>query len=255
VTGASAALSAVLPRDLDPSTEQARQWLSDELARSEYQDTRSLFQRLMDWLADRLADLQSTQGTGGWSFPPIVITLVVVVVVAGILFLLTRIRVESKSVSERKTLLADSVLTADQLRREAERALAENRFRDAVLAWTRAIARDAESRTLLPDAPSMTAHEVGAALAVAFPAHRGETERTMDLFDAVAYGDLTATREDALLARSTDAALHAAKPVLPSRPGRGSRTDDGMPVITSPPNGSGDEDRDSGSVWMTGVRS
>ena len=44
-------LAAALPRDLDPSTDQARQWLSDELARSEYQDTRSLFQRLMDALA------------------------------------------------------------------------------------------------------------------------------------------------------------------------------------------------------------
>ncbi|HVD23802.1 MAG TPA: hypothetical protein VNC23_11970, partial [Lapillicoccus sp.] len=137
----AAALSAALPMDLDPSTDQARQWLSDELARSEYHDTRSLFQRLIDWLTERLADLQSTQGTGGASFPPLVITVVVVLLVAGILFLLTRMRVESKAVTERRTLLGDSVLTADQLRREAERALTESRFGDAVLAWTRAMAR------------------------------------------------------------------------------------------------------------------
>ncbi|HVD64165.1 MAG TPA: DUF4129 domain-containing protein [Lapillicoccus sp.] len=250
----AAVLSAALPMDLDPSTDQARQWLSDELARSEYHDTRSLFQRLIDWLTERLADLQSTQGTGGASFPPLVITLVVVLLVAGIAFLLTRIRVESKAVTERTTLLGDSVLTADQLRREAERAFAENRFGDAVLAWTRAIARDAESRTLLPDAPSMTAHEVGTALATAFPAQAAEIGRTIDRFDAVAYGGAGASREDALAARSIDAALRAARPVIPTRAGRSSRDGDGMPP-SSPAAAAGTSGNRPDPVWLTGVRS
>jgi hypothetical protein len=248
-------LAAALPQDLDPSTDQARQWLRDELARTEYQDTRSLFQRLMDWLGDRLADLQSTQGVGGASLPPVVITLVVVLLVAGGIVLLTRIRVESRSVAERgKTLLGDSVLTADQLRREGEKALAEGRFDDAVLAWTRAIARDAESRTQLPDARSMTAHEVGGALAVAFPSQVSDISRTMDLFDAVAYGDRTASRDDALVARSTDAALHAAKPVLPPRRARDSGGDDRTPPPPAQP-GSGAAETGPDSVWLTGVRS
>jgi hypothetical protein len=244
-----AGLLEALPADLDPSTDQARQWLSDELARSEYQDTRSLFQRLMAWLADRLADLQGTQGTGGVSLPPLVITGVVVLIVVGVAFLLTRIRVESRSVSERRTLLGDSILTADQLRREAEKALAVGRFDDAVVAWTRAIARDAEARTLLPDAPSMTAHEVGTALAVAFPSQVDGIGRTMDLFDAVVYGDQPATRDDAMTTRSTDAALHSARPVLPSRTARHS----GPPPAAPPPTGTGGSEPDS--VWLTGVRS
>jgi hypothetical protein len=242
-------LLSALPADLDPSTEQARQWVSDELARSEYRDTRSLFQRLMDWLAERLADLQGTQGTGGVSLPPLVITGVVVLIVIGVAFLLTRIRVESRSVTEPRTLLGDSMLTADQLRREADKALAESRFDDAVIGWTRAIARDAESRTLLPNAPSMTAHEVGAALAVAFPGHVDDIGRTMDLFDAVVYGNQPATRDDALGARATDAALHSARPVLPSRAGRGE--DDRPPPAAPPATGTGEPD----SVWLTGVRS
>jgi hypothetical protein len=244
-------VAVALPRDLDPSADQARQWLADELAGSEYHDARSLFERLMSWLAERLADLQSTQGTGDASFPPVVITLIVVVLVAGVLFLLTRIRVESKAVSERKTLLGDSVLTAEQLRREAEKALAENRFGDAVLAWTRAIARDAESRTLLPDAPSMTAHEVGGALAVSFPPQFAEIGRTMDLFDSVAYGDGTANRDDALTARSTDAALRSAKPVLPSSPGPGTRDDRRPP---GPPRSGTRSETAPDSIWLTGVR-
>lgn len=250
----AAVVSAALPLDLDPSADQARKWLSDELVGSEYQDTRSLFQRLIDWLVERLADLQSTQGTGGASFPPLVITIVVVLLAAGIFFLLTRIRVESRAVTERTALLGESVLTADQLRREAERALADDRFGDAVLAWTRAIARDAESRTLLPDAPSMTAHEVGTALAAAFPAQATEIGRTIDLFDAVAYGDAEASREDAVTARSTDAALRETKPVLPPRAARGSGNGDGMPLASPEPAAGSSEGR-SDSVWLTGVRS
>lgn len=251
MTRLTAALAAALPRDLDPSTDEARQWLGDELARSEYQDTRSLFQRLMDWLVERLADLQSTQGTGGASLPPVVITLVVVVIVVGIALLLTRIRAESRAVDGRATLLGDSVLTADQLRREAERALAEGRFDDALMGWTRAIARDAESRTLLPDARAMTAHEVGAALALAFPAQVADIRRTMDRFDAVAYGNQAAGHDDALTARSTDAALHAAKPLLSARPGPGPRGDDRTP----PPPTHGSRTSEPDSVWLTGVRS
>jgi type II secretory pathway pseudopilin PulG len=252
VIGSAAGGHVALPGDLDPSTEQARQWLSDELARSEYHDTRSLFQRLMDWLVERLADLQSTQGTGGASLPPIVITLVVVLVVVGVALLLTRIRVEGRSVRERSTLLGDSVLTAEQLRREAVRALAAGRFDDALMAWTRAIARDAESRTLLPDARSMTAHEVGAALAVAFPNQVADISHTMDRFDAVAYGDQAASREDATNARSTDAALHAAKPVLSTRTARGSRGGGPPPPATTGTSGAGTSEPDS--VWLTGVR-
>ncbi len=254
MTGLHAGGLGTLSRDLDPSTEQARQWLSDELAKSAYHDTRSLFQRLMDWLVERLADLQSTQGTGGASLPPLVITLVVVVVVVGIAWLLTRVRVEGRAVSERSTLLGDSVLTAEQLRREAERALAEGRFDDALMAWTRAIARDAESRTLLPDARSMTAHEVGAALAVAFPDQVADISRTMDRFDAVAYGDQPASRDDATNARSTDAALHAAKPVLSTRSARGSGGGDGPPP---PPatTSAGAVKNEPESVWLTGMHS
>ena len=243
------------PGDLDPSTDEARQWLSDELARSEYHDSRSLFSRFMDWLGDRLADLQSTQGTGGVSLPPVVISLLVVLLVGTVLYLLTRIRVESKTVRQRASLLGDTVQTADQLRRDGERALADGRFGDAALAWTRALAREAEHRALLPDAPAMTAHEVGTALAPAFPHHANALHRTMDLFDAVAYGDRPASRDDALLARSTDDALRRSRPVLPSSStNAGSKQvsagGDGLQSSASSETSSAEQD----SVWMTGIR-
>jgi hypothetical protein len=249
------ALPHVRLLDLDPSADQARQWLRDELARSEYQDTRSLFQRLMDWIGERLADLQGTLGTGGLSLPPVAITLVVVLLVVALGYLVTRVRVESRTVSERTTLLGNTAQTAEQLRRDAEKALSDGRFGDAVLAWTRAMARDAERRTLLPDARSMTAHEVGAALGVAFPDHAGAIDRTIDRFDGVAYGDLDATRDDAWSARSTDETLRIARPAFtPRRRGRPADDDRGGP----PPPAQADPAAgrpDPPSVWMTGVGS
>ena len=250
-----------LPLDLDPSTDQARQWLRDELAGSAYQDTRSLFQRLMDWVGERLADLQGTPGTGGVSLPPVAITLVVVLLVAAFGYLVTKVRVESRTVADRKTLLGDTVQTAEQLRREADAALSDGRFADAVLAYTRAMARDAEGRTLLPDAPSMTAHEVSGALGVAFPDHGPAVDRTIDLFDGVAYGDLDATRDDALAARSTAETLRTARPAFTPRR-RGRPTDqpddhsDGSPPPPPPaPPADGSPGTETPSVWMTGVRS
>ena len=242
-----------LPFDLDPSTDQARQWLSDELARSDYHDTRSLFQRAMDWVLERLSDLQGTTGTGGASVPPVVITLVVVLLVAGVGYLLTKVRVESRTVAERTTLLGGNPLTAEQLRRAAEAALADGRFGDAVLAWTRAMAREAERHTLLPDAPSMTAHEVGAALGVVFPTHVTAVDHTIDLFDRVAYGHVEATRDDAVGARATDEALRTARPVLtPARRREPPPDDRGSRPPPTAPTG---EDADAPSIWMTGVGS
>lgn len=257
-----------LPLDLDPSTDQARQWLSDELARSEYHDTRSLFQRLMDWVVERLADLQGTQGTGGVSLPPVVITVVVILLAVGLGALLTRVRVESRTTTARPTLLGDSALTAEQLRAEAEAAFAAGRYDTALLAWTRAMARDAERRTLLPDAPSMTAHEVGAALQVVFPSHASAVTRTVDRFDAVAYGGAEASRDDAAGARETDDTVRQARPVLTSRRSEPPPAGPGMPP--GPPGGPGPSadggpsahrgadpatGREPASVWMTGAGS
>ena len=82
------------------------------------------------------------------------------------------------------------------------------------IAGPRALARGAADRTLLTDAPSLTAHEIGAQLAPVFPEHEPAIRRTMDLFDAVRYGRYAATEADAGIVRDTEATLRKAKPVL-----------------------------------------
>ena len=253
----STALSATsvsgtaVPADLDPSGDEARRWVTDELAKDGYRDTRSLFERLMRWLGQRLADLQDGQGTGGVSLPPFVIALVVVAAAVGIGYLLTRVRAEATTVKDRRTVLGSSALTAEQLRVRGAAAMSENRWDDAVLDYTRAIARDADNRTLLTDAPALTAHEIGDQLAAVFPAHAGAVHASTDLFDAVAYGGRRAERTDAETVRSTEETLRRARPDLTRTPAGSA------PAGSAPAARVGDSRADpdaAESLWTTGTR-
>lgn len=251
------ALVGRLPSGLDPSPDEARRWVVAELAKDDYQDRRSLLQRLFQWLGDRLSDLQSSPGSGPVSLPSFVIAGVAVALLLLLGYFATRIRRERRTVTTRSSVLDGSDLTADQLRARAATAMTENRWHEAVLDYTRAIARDADSRTLLTDAPSLTAHEIGSQLAVVFPDHVGAVSRSMDLFDAVAYGDLTASSADALTVQDTDELLRRARPRLPEQPRPPSDPRAPGPSDPSLPSGSGSPESvdESPSLWTTGVGS
>ncbi|GAA1898916.1 DUF4129 domain-containing protein [Lapillicoccus jejuensis] len=212
-------LAARLPAALDPDPDTARRWVQEELAGNEYQDRRSLLQRLLDWVQQRLADLQGTPGRGGVSLPPFVIAVLAGAVVVALVVLASRVRRErSTAGGGSATVLGDSTLTAQQLRDRAERAFADGRYDDAVLDHVRATARDADDRTLLSDAPALTAHEVGLRLSQVFPDHAGAVTRATDRFDAVAYGRVAASREDAVDVRDTGEVLRRARPRLTPAP-------------------------------------
>lgn len=231
-----------LPAELDPSGEQAQQWVQAELARSEYHDSRSLLARLLGWVQDQIAALQEGQTGPGVSLPPIALALVAVVLVAAVGYLLTKVRVEQRTLAERRSVLGDSVATAETLRREGAAALEQGRYPDTVLAYTRAIARQGADRTLLTDAPSLTAHEVGMQLARAFPGHAAAIRRSMDLFDAVAYGGLDPSRADAESVRDTEETLRLTRPELPAPPSVGAGQ-------------LGEPEQLGASLWRTGAPS
>lgn len=254
---------AGLPTVLSPSPDEARGWVQAELSKDEYQDRRSLLQRFFEWLMQRYNDLAGHQGSGGVSLPSFVIAGLVVVLLVVLGYFASKIRRERRTVGSREAVLGDSTLTADQLRARAATAMSDDRWGDAVLDYTRAIARDADSRTLLTDAPSLTAHEIGRQLAVVFPDHVEPLTRAMDLFDGVAYGDQVAVRADAEAVRSADELLHRARPRLPDHPR--SAPGDGSGSSDSRSDDSGSTDRfgadsasqsaEADSLWTTGVGS
>lgn len=212
------ALVASVPWRLDPGNGQARDWLDRELSDPVYRDTRDPLQRALDavlkWLGDLLSGAQGPVG----SVPSWVAGLVTVALVALLALALRHVRRSGRRrTGEPAPVLGTERLTADEYRARARTALADGRYAACVLDAMRAIARGAVERTLLEDAPSLTAHEIAQRLGGVFPDHDGSLRQAADWFDAVAYGDGEADRERAAAMLGLDTALAAARPVRPER--------------------------------------
>ncbi|MGZ4599680.1 DUF4129 domain-containing protein [Oryzihumus sp.] len=205
----------LLPRALQPSPGQARDWLREELARPAYHHQAPLLQRLADWLQEQWHRLlEQSQGAAGWS--PLVTALVAAAAIALLAFVLPRVRRERRLPGHGAAVLTDPLTTAAMYRARVATALAEGRFDDALADAYRALTREAADRTLLEDTPGSTAHEVALALAPRFPDEVDALRRAADLFDAVRYGERHLGRADAEEVVALDARLTRTRPVLTS---------------------------------------
>jgi hypothetical protein len=199
---------------VDPSAEEAREWVRRELAKPEYADDRSLLQRVIDWVSELIADLLSrgTGGLPGWVLP--VALAIAAAFVALLLFVKVRRDPRADGASRRGAVLDETHLDADAYRARARAAYESDDVDAAAMDWFRAIAAGAAERAIIDDNPGRTAHEVSVALAAIFPDEAGSLARAADHFDAIRYGD---ARVDAAVARfvgDLDARLAAARPFL-----------------------------------------
>ena len=117
-------------------------------------------------------------------------------------------------------MLEDPRTTAAQYRARAGRALAEERWDDAVVDGMRAIAVGLVERGLVDDLPSATAHEVATAASTVFSSERARLDAAARLFDDVRYGDRRATRAGAGDLLELERTLHTLRPEQMSGPGR-----------------------------------
>lgn len=203
-----------LPARLDPGNDEARSWLRDELAKPAYRDTRDPLQRAMDAIENWLTDLLSGAQAPSNPLPTLVAVLVALALVAlGVYALRFVRRTERRQGDGPAAVLGDEHLTAAQFRARAEDALVQQRYGDCVLDAVRAVAAGAVERTLLEDAPSLTALEIATRLATTFPDHARELRTAADRFDAVAYGHQDAARADAEQLLALERALAGARPV------------------------------------------
>lgn len=181
---------------LDPSGDEGRSLLRGELAKPEYHDT-DLVERISRWIGrlfdDSVGAAADLPAIG--TFAAIVVALLIA---AGLGLLVSRARRTARARAERAPALTDEMVSATELRRRAEAALAEGRYDDALVDGYRALAVHQVERGRIEDLPQATAHELATALGVEFPAERVLVARCADLFDAVLYGDHPATREQAL---------------------------------------------------------
>ena len=200
---------------LDPTPAEAREWLTQELHGSGYQ--RSWMESAIGWVIRQVRRLLGAAGDlAGAS--PVFTVLVALAVIALLVWVLPKVRRDSRAPRSAGAVLEDLTITARTYRDRAAKSLREGRYDDAVLDSFRAIAKDMGDRTLLDDAPGRTAHEASLALAPLFPGHADRLARAADLFDAVRYGHRRATADQAGEIQHLDAELVTARPVLTAQP-------------------------------------
>ncbi|MGB0100551.1 MAG: DUF4129 domain-containing protein [Nocardioides sp.] len=167
---------------------------------------RSLLEELFDWV-DRFVNGSIEAAS---EVPPLSTFAAMVAFLAlalALTWLISRARRSGRVGRDRAVVATDEVLTAAELRRRADRALAEGRHGDAVVDGFRALAVRQVERGRLDDLPGATAHEVATAVGAAHPDSRARVDRTAALFDAVRYGDRPATVDQATDVLELDDAL------------------------------------------------
>jgi hypothetical protein len=197
VTAPIAAASTRLAEPpLDPSGDEARSLLRQELANPDYHDA-NLIERIQRWV-ERLFE---NGAEAARNVPPLGTFAAIVVgllIVVGIGLLVSRARSTARARTERAPALTGEAITAAALRARADAAFTEGRFDDALVDAYRALAVRQVERGRIEDLPQATAHELAAGLGIEFPAQRHLVDRSADLFDSVLYGDHPATREQAV---------------------------------------------------------
>jgi hypothetical protein len=180
---------------LDPTPDEARSLLRRELLAPDYHD-QNVLQRLVDWLSRQVDGGVRTAGEA----PPLqtfAVMLVVVLLAAGLAFLLSRARRTARADDDEQPVLTGEDVTSAELRARALVAIGEERFEAALVDAFRALALRQVERGRLDDSPGATAHEVALALAGEYPHQRPRLDGSARLFDSVLYGDRPATHDQA----------------------------------------------------------
>jgi hypothetical protein len=190
-----AALASVASSPLDPSPDRADELLRRELLRPEYHD-QNLMQRFLDWIMDQLdsgLNAASQASPLGWVGASVV--FLVLVLLLG--WLASRARRDPRARDETGAVLTEERLTAVDLRRRAESALAAGEPALAVVEAFRALTVRQIERGRLPDLPGATAHEVALSLGSTYSDRQPRVDGAALLFDRVLYGDRPATPDQA----------------------------------------------------------
>jgi hypothetical protein len=205
--------AVTLPLDapLDPTSDEARRWLEEELAKGPYHAQPGLVERFLEWL-DRLLSL--APGSSGPSFLlPVVLLLLLGVLVLVLVRVLRREVGPAGDAPDRVLDVPD--VDSGTLHRRGLDAAARGDWDTAVLDGVRRIARAAVERVVLDDAPGRTAHEVALALGGPFPGEGAALLRAADAFDAVRYGHRPATEDRAREVLALGDRLATARPQRP----------------------------------------
>ncbi len=196
---------------VEPSEEEARRWLVEELARPEYEEARpSLLDRFLDWLSD-LLDLDGVPSAG----EGLGIALIGLLIVVALLVVLRVVGPVRRSYRRAMagSVFGDEVVSADEHRRRADRFASAGQWEDAVRERFRALVRALEERAVLDERPGRTADEASAEAGVALPPLAGALAAAAGTFDDVCYGGRPADAEQHRAMHELDRLVARAKPI------------------------------------------
>lgn len=210
-----------LPADVpvDPDAEEARRWLTDELAKAPYQAAKpslldQLAQQILAWLGDVL-DFLTGAGQAAPAGVPLwilglLVPVAVVAVLAFLVYGLPRLNRRSRVTG---TLFGEhDERDAAGLRRAAGAAAADGDYTTAIVELFRAIARGLAERSLVTTFPGTTASEFARRAAGAFPDDGQALHAGAGDFDAVRYLGHAGTREQWERMSALEERLRAARP-------------------------------------------
>jgi hypothetical protein len=203
---------------LDPTAQNARHQLAQELAKPQYQAARpSGIDEFIAQVEKWFFSLFNLKG-GPVPFGPNLILLVVVavviigVVVAFLVFGLPRLN--RRSAAAGALFGDDDERDSIALRQAAERAAAAHAFDLAIEEIFRSIARGLAERAILTTFPGTTAHNFAVEAGRAFPDLGHELTKAANSFDAVRYLGESGSESDWRALSALEARLRAARPVL-----------------------------------------
>lgn len=195
---------------LDPTRDEGRRLLEQELSKPRYAVEPSLWDRFREWLVGLLG----TTGPGlpAWVFA--VVVLVGLAVLVLVVALLLRPEARARRSRADRGVLDERGVDATAYRSRAKDAVRQGDWDTVVLDGYRAIVAAAVERTVLDELPGRTAHEASLELSRAFPTDDDAVRAVADRFDAVRYGHDRASEADARSVLALDARLAGARPEL-----------------------------------------
>jgi len=200
---------------VDPDSDEATQWLIDELTKAPYQAAKpTLFDRISKAFSDWLASLSIGDGNGIPTVVSIVLLSLIAVAIIAAIIVYGVPRLNRKS-QHTDTLFGEAdYRTATQLREAAEQAAAREDFASAIADMFRAIARGLSERTLVSMTPGTTGHGFAGRASRVFPELATELAASADTFDRVRYMRKPATRKEYEELLALESLVRATKPDL-----------------------------------------
>jgi hypothetical protein len=185
--------------------DEARRAAQRELGRPEYhRDDRSLLERALDWIADRVS---SAVGGHSFSAPLLILAVLVLAVVAIALWRAGAFpgRRRKRRAQEEIDPLAPQPETDHAAL--AERLEAEGRLAEALREWLRAAVQTLEDRAVLDPVPGRTGTQTARQAAERMPDAAGPLTAATSAFEQVWFGGRPATPENVAVARQAASAV------------------------------------------------